>query len=159
LVPPVFADAGIGEYGRCGFVVTKEFGNNFRPGAVATDMPLAIDKPVDFGLQDFCSKCEICAETCPSGAIPTGDRVVVRGVRRWNIDEEKCRGYWDAIGGSCGICQVACPFNHPNNLFHNAIREAAAKIPISRRALILGEKFFYRYNFKKAPLPDWIELR
>ena len=57
LAVPAFVDAGIGEQGRCAFVVTKEFGNNFRPGAVVTDMPLALDKPVDFGLQDFCEKC------------------------------------------------------------------------------------------------------
>jgi hypothetical protein len=33
LIPPVFIDAGIGEDSRCGYVVTKEFGNNFRPGS------------------------------------------------------------------------------------------------------------------------------
>jgi reductive dehalogenase len=159
LVPPVFVDAGIGEFGRCGFVVTKEFGNNFRPGAVATNMPLAVDKPVDFGLQDFCTKCKICADMCPSGAIPKGEKVTVRGVRRWDIDGEKCRGYWDSIGGSCGICQVVCPFNHRNNLFHNTMREVAERIPSLRDLLIYGEKLFYGNDLKKALQPGWINLK
>src|SRR5271157_666682 len=84
MVVPTFIDAGMGEQGRMGIVVTKEFGNNFRPAAVATDMPLNVDKPVDFGLQDFCDKCEICRGTCPVGAIPK-DRKVVRGVHRWQV--------------------------------------------------------------------------
>lgn len=159
LVPPVFVDTGIGEYGRCGFVVTKEFGNNFRPSAVATDMPLTIDKPVDFDLQDFCSKCKICAEACPSSAIPEGDKVVVRGIRRWHIDDEKCRGYWDAIGASCGICQAVCPFNHPNNLFHDSLREIATRISAMRSLLIWGENAFYHDKYLKAPLPEWINLK
>lgn len=159
IVPPVFIDAGIGELGRCGYVVTKEFGNNFRPGAVATDMPLAVDRPVDFGLQDFCSKCKICADACPSGAIPKGDKVVVRGVRRWDLDDEKCRQYWDTIGGSCGICQVVCPFNHKNDLFHNTIRELAERAPSLQSLLIWGEKTFYNDSFKKAPQPGWIDLK
>ena len=69
LFVPTFIDAGMGEQGRCGIVVTKEFDNNFRPGAVAADMPLVVDKPVDFGVQDFSERCQLCAEYCPSHAI------------------------------------------------------------------------------------------
>ena len=101
LVTPTFVDAGIGEQGRSVDVVTKEFGSNFRPGAVATDMPLEIERHVGFGLQNFCEKCLVCAETCPPGAI---SREVIRGVRRWHFDNNKCRRFWDSIGGSCGIC-------------------------------------------------------
>ena len=101
LVIPTFMDAGIGEQGRSVDVVTKEFGSNFRPGAVATDMPLEIERHVDFGLQNFCEKCLVCAETCPPGAI---SREVIRGVRRWHFDNNRCRRFWDSIGGSCGIC-------------------------------------------------------
>lgn len=157
LVPPTFIDAGIGEDGRCGYVVTKEFGNSFRPGAVATDLPLAPDKPVDFGLQDFCDKCKICAEACPSGAISKKGREVVRGVRRWRINAEKCFNYWIAKGSTCGVCQAVCPWNHPNNAFHNGIREIASGFPSLRNLLIKGERMVYG-GFKPNPNPRWMDL-
>lgn len=157
LVVPAFVDAGIGEQGRCGFVVTKEYGNNFRPGAVATDMPMALDRPVDFGVQDFCEKCMICADECPSGAIPSGGRVVIGGVRRWKVDDDKCRRFWNHVGGSCGICQTVCPWNHPSNLFHDTIREFAENVPSLRRLLIWGEKAAYG-KFKAAKPPEWMTL-
>ena len=158
LVVPTFVDAGIGEQGRCGYVVTKEYGNNFRPGAVATDVPLQTDKPVDFGLQDFCEKCFICAEVCPGGAISNEGRQVVRGVRRWHFDGNKCRRFWDSIGGSCGICQAVCPWNHPNNWFHNLMRELAETFPFLRRLLIYGEKAAYG-KFEPRPVPAWMKTR
>jgi len=155
LVVPAFVDAGVGEQGRCSYVVTKEFGNNFRPGAVATDLPLMVDNPVDFGLQDFCSKCLICAEACPAGAIPTGDKAVVRGIRRWHFDGEKCRRYWDTIGHSCGICQYVCPWNLPNCWHHNAVRELAQRWSVMRTLAIKGHRLFYG-DFRRGPQPEWI---
>ena len=154
LVVPTFIDAGIGEQGRMGIVVTKEFGNAFRPGAVATDLPLTIDKPVDFGLQDFCQKCQICADTCPPKAITKGDRVVMNGTRRWKVDEEKCYTYWLTMGHPCGICQVVCPWNHPNNLWHNSVREVGQRFTRLRSILISGDKFFYKH--KPGPTPKWL---
>lgn len=157
LVVPTFIDAGIGEQGRCGFVVSKTLGNNFRPGAVATDMPLALDKPVDFGLQDFCDKCLICADYCPSGTIPRGGKKVVRGVRRWATEGDKCRRYWATSGHNCSICQAVCPWNHPPNLLHNSVRELSQKFVWFRSPLIRAEKFFYKY--RPAPQPEWITAR
>ena len=158
LVVPTFIDAGIGEQGRTCHVVTKEFGNNFRPGAVATDMPLALDKPVDFGLQDFCDRCLLCADYCPSGAITRGGKEVIRGVRRWPFEGNKCRRYWDRLGGSCAICQAVCPWSHPNNLLHDTVREVAQKFPPLRKWLIHGERLVYG-KYKPAPEPDWIRTK
>jgi ferredoxin len=154
LVAPLFVDCGIGEDARCGYTVSKEFGNNWRPGGIVTDLPLLPDKPVDFGLQDFCEKCGICAETCPSGAIPKGGRKVVRGYEKWHIDAEKCYTYWNAIGHSCGICQSVCPWNHMNNWFHKSNREFAQRFPRLRKSLIRAEKIFY--NHKPKPAPRWM---
>lgn len=156
IVPPVFVDAGIGEYGRCGYVVSKEIGNNWRPGAVATDLPLSIDKPVDFGLQDFCEKCGICAELCPSGAIPKGKDAmeVVRGIRRWQLDDNKCYKYWVTIGHACGVCQSVCPWNHRTNLMHKIVRETAERFPSLRNFVIKCEDIFY--NHKRGPEPKWM---
>ena len=154
IVAPVFVDAGMGEYGRCGQVVTKEFGNNFRPGGVLTDLPLIPDKPVDFGLQDFCEKCTICADRCPSGAIPKGNKVVVRGVRKWQIDADQCIKYLYTTGHSCGICQVVCPWNHTNNWFHNSIREIAERLPGLRKLIISADRSLYQHP--PAPDPKWM---
>jgi len=154
IVAPVFIDAGIGEHGRCGQVVTKEFGNDFRPGGVLTDLPLVPDKPVDFGLRDFCEKCTICADRCPGGAIPRGEEEIVRGVKKWQIDGEKCLRYMYATGHNCDICQVVCPWNHSNSWFHNTVREIASKWSRARQALISADKFFYRH--KPGPEPKWL---
>lgn len=39
LIPPLFIDSGIGEDARCGYGITKEFGINWRPGSITTDLP------------------------------------------------------------------------------------------------------------------------
>jgi len=154
-VVPAFIDAGIGEQGRNSFVVSKDIGCNWRPGAVATDMPLALDKPVDFGLQDFCEKCKRCAEYCPSGAITKGGKEIVRGVRRWTFDAEKCMRYWNELGHSCGICQAVCPWNHPNSLLHDGVRELSQRFSFLRRPIIHAEKLVYG-SYRRAPTPDWM---
>ena len=155
-VPPMFVDAGIGEYGRCDFCVTKEFGNNWRPGAVVTDMPLIPDKPVDFGLQDFCEKCHICADACPSGAISKGEKVVVNGVKKWQLDADKCAHFWYKTGTCCSICQIVCPFNHTNSWFHNTIRNSVESLPWTRSLVIKGENFFYPLHKQLKPPPKWM---
>jgi len=155
LAVPVFVDAGIGEQGRHAFCVSKDIGCNWRPGAVATDMPLAVDKPVDFGLQDFCLKCKLCAEICPSKAISFGGKEVHRGVRRWAFDGNACAKYWQQMGNSCGMCQAVCPWNHKDNLLHNGIRELIQRFSFLRSAIIKGEKLWYG-EFKRVAPPDWM---
>lgn len=110
-VVPVAVDAGLGEVGRCGYLVTRELGANLRLSCVTTDLPLALDRPVNLGVQDFCRRCNRCAVNCPVGAIPEGEKVVVRGVRKWMIDPYKCLGFWVSQGSVCGVCQVVCPWS------------------------------------------------
>jgi ferredoxin len=153
MVPPMFIDAGMGEQGRMGICVTKEFGNNFRPAAVATDMPLIIDKPVDFGLQDFCDKCMVCADACPSGAIPK-ERTVRRGVRRWQVNDQKCRSYWNHLGGPCAICQSCCPWNFESTAFHDLNRELNQRFKIYRKPAVWGFKLIYERK-EWDPNPQW----
>ena len=46
-----------------GDVVLNPFlGPRYKADVVTTDMPLEIDRPIDFGLQDFCRKCGRCDE-------------------------------------------------------------------------------------------------
>jgi hypothetical protein len=53
VLPPLAADAGLGEVGRIGYLMTKEFGPRIRLSAVTTDLPLVPDKPVDIGVENF----------------------------------------------------------------------------------------------------------
>jgi reductive dehalogenase len=158
LAVPVAVDAGLGELARCGYVVSKELGANFRLACVTTDLPLALDKPVDLGVQDYCEKCLKCAETCPSRAIPFGDKVEVRGIRRWKIDEVKCLLYWGSQGAACGICQVVCPWSKPRTLFHRVVAEIATRIPWSRRFLTKADDLVYGAKYKPRPYPEWARL-
>ena len=153
LVVPTFIEAGMGEQGRMGICVTKEFGTNFRPGGVATDMPMMIDKPVDFGLQDFCDKCKVCLDACPSHAVPK-ERTVQRGIYRWQVNDPNCRAYWATLGGhACAICQAACPWNFESTPFHDLVREASERIKFFRRLVVLGYKLFYtRKTWDPDPL-------
>ena len=88
LCVPVAADAGLGELGRLGLLMTPEFGPRVRLSAVTTNMPLVQDKPVTFGVQEFCSICKKCADNCPSGSIDTGSKKPVRGVKKWQSNME-----------------------------------------------------------------------
>ena len=62
----------------------------FKAAVVTTDLPMAVDRPIDFGMQDFCDKCCKCARECPSGAISHGDKILHNGYEKWPNDVEKC---------------------------------------------------------------------
>ena len=50
MLVPLAVDAGMGEMGRLGYLMTKEFGPRQRLSAVTTDLPLRPDQPVDIGV-------------------------------------------------------------------------------------------------------------
>jgi 3-chloro-4-hydroxyphenylacetate reductive dehalogenase len=91
VVPPVLLLAGLGEMCRMGDTVLHPFmGPRFKAAVVTTDLPLAPDKPIDFGLQAFCAACKKCARECPSGAISSGGKVMINGYEKWPLDVQKC---------------------------------------------------------------------
>jgi len=114
LCVPVAVDAGMGELGRSGVLLTREFGSAIRLATVTTDLPMAVDRPVDLGIQQFCRDCRLCAMACPAGAIPSGEKVAVRGVRRWKLAAGRCYHYWRQVGSDCALCLVACPWSKPD---------------------------------------------
>ena len=59
---PIAEAAGLGELGRLGLLMSREFGPRQRLSTVTTDLPLAVDSPVDIGVVKFC---EICGKMCP----------------------------------------------------------------------------------------------
>src|SRR4030066_70831 len=97
---------------RTGDCVLHPFlGPRFKAAVVTTDLPLLVDKPIDFGLQDFCSRCKKCARECPSGALSSGDKVIYNGYERWPSHTEKCTSMrvGNQKGSGCGTCIKVCP--------------------------------------------------
>ncbi|MBT7085736.1 MAG: reductive dehalogenase [Desulfobacterales bacterium] len=147
MVPPIAIDAGLGEQGRHGVMITPELGSNFRPAVVTTNIPMKTDKPIDFGVQDFCKTCRICAKNCPSRAIPMGDKEVVRGYRRYKINSSRCYNFWYSNLGNigCRLCVTVCPYTRKSNWLHRTALEVTANDPsgMSQRILSKMQKSFY----------------
>ncbi len=118
LTVPVAVDCGLGELSRAGFLMNKKLGLGLRLGVVTTDMPLEHDAPVDISVQSFCDQCEICAENCPSGAIPRGSKTEHNGIMKWKLDAEKCYRYWHVVGTDCAVCMATCPWTRPPSWYH-----------------------------------------
>jgi tetrachloroethene reductive dehalogenase len=115
---PLAVDAGLGEPGRHGMLITPELGPCLRLCKVFTDLPLEPDRPVEFGIGDRCATCRACAAACPAGAIsadaePSYNVVCESnsaGVLSWPVDAQKCLAFWRTNGGGCANCVAACPF-------------------------------------------------
>ena len=116
---PLAIDAGLGELGRNGLLITPLYGPRVRLCKILTDLPLETDKPIEFGIKDFCKKCKLCAEECEADAISTMDEpsfdVACRsnnpGAMKWYVDVEKCYLYWCENGTDCSTCIKVCPYN------------------------------------------------
>jgi len=154
---PLAVDAGLGELGRFGYLITEEFGPRVRLSAVTTSLPLVPDKPVDLGVQKFCARCLKCAHTCPSGSIPTGEKVVFNGVEKWKLDEEGCFDYWAKVGTDCNICMAICPYSRPNRSFHRLTRWMVAKSPIARTFFSYVDTMIYGRKWHSGRVPLWID--
>jgi reductive dehalogenase len=143
MLPPVAYDAGLGELGRHGYLISRKFGSRIRLGAVTTDLPLVPDKPISFGVQDFCEICKKCALNCPPNAISHADKDSIRGVEKWQMKMEQCLIYWRTIGTDCGLCMKICPFSHPPSILHNIIRLGIKNSSLARKISSWGDDLFY----------------
>ncbi len=110
LIPPAI-EAGLGELGKHGSMIHRKLGASFRLACVLTDLPLLPDSRDDFGADEFCANCRVCADACPPDAI-LKEKTMVRGERRWYVDFDKCLPYFNEAL-SCAICLAVCPFSRP----------------------------------------------
>ena len=132
LQPPLLLLSGLGEVSRIGEVILNPYlGPRLKSGAVTTDLPLAHDKPIDFGLQAFCEACNKCARECPSGAITAGPKLMFNGYEIWKSDSQKCATYRVTTegGAMCGRCMKTCPWNLEGIFKEKPFRWAAMNVP------------------------------
>lgn len=157
--PLVARDAGLGEIGRMGLLMTPKLGPRVRIAVVSTDLPLITDKRTfDYSVIDFCTQCKKCADVCPSRAIPFDDRKEINGVKRWQINQEKCFTMWCRLGTDCSRCASVCPYSHPDNFLHNLIRKGIRNSSIFRKAALQLDDFFYGRKPAPKELPEWMRL-
>lgn len=149
---PIAMAAGLGEFGRLGFLITEKFGPRVRLCKVFTDLPLKYDsyKPFKydsykpFGVDEFCEVCKKCARHCPSQAIPEGEKTMKgynisnhSGTLKWYINAEKCFSFWAKNPTDCANCIRVCPFNKPKGKIHDFSRFIVrSKIQIFNQLLI-----------------------
>jgi reductive dehalogenase len=155
---PYALQAGLGEYGRHGLLITKEFGPRVRIGKIFTDLPLTHDKPVRFGVKEFCEMCRRCSNACPPQAIPHAEpqtKIInqsnFQGIRKWTVDAEKCFNFWVNQGTDCTICIRVCPYNKDFRKWYFRVGRWLAGTRLRRLVLWLDSKL--KFHHRKPP--DW----
>ncbi len=160
LVIPLAVQAGLGEYGRNQMVITEEFGPRVRFSKIFTDLPLVHDKPKRFGVTEFCTICQRCADACPPKALPIGppkvggaNRSAIKGVKKWTADCEKCFGFWTKMRSDCAICMRVCPYNKD---FSRPLMRLARRLAGTRlRRVMLWLDIKLGYGERVAPGTWW----
>jgi reductive dehalogenase len=157
---PLTLLAGLGELSRIGELVLNPFlGPRFKTTVITTNLPLAVDKPIDFGLQDFCEKCKKCARECPCTAISFGDKVLFNGYAIWKPDVEACTRYriTNPYGSACGRCMKTCPFNKQNLLLHRLALWLVIHVPILRKLFTWLDDAL-AYGIRNPVWKWWLDL-
>lgn len=155
---PLAIKAGLGEYGRHGLLITPQLGPRVRIGKVFTDLPLAHDQPIRFGVREFCDICRRCSDACPPQAIAAGEPTTerhnqsnIRGVKKWTTDAEKCFGFWASQATDCSICIRVCPYNRDYPKWLNQVRLRLMGSPLRRLLLWLDD----RLGRGRRQAPKW----
>jgi len=154
--PPLVLLAGLGEISRIGDVVMNPFlGPRLKCGVITTELPMTVDKPIDFGLQTFCNNCLKCARECPSGAISAGPKVMFNGYEMWRSDAEKCTRYrlTNSAGSMCGRCMKTCPWNLEGIFKEAPYRFLATRFPAT--APLLSRIDDWLGNGSINPVKKW----
>ena len=136
---PLVVLAGLGEMSRIGETVLNPFlGPRSKSAVVTTNLPLAWDQPIDFGLQDSCRQCMKCARECPCDAITYNEPVMFNGYEQWKQDVQRCTSYrmTNQGGAACGRCMKACPYNNEGLLAHRALLWVATRFPKAKPFLL-----------------------
>lgn len=160
---PLAIDAGLGQAGRHGLLITPQFGPRCRICKVLTDLPLETESPIDFGVTAFCEVCKKCADHCPGGAISKkarshepGSVSSNRGVLKWEFNAEKCRKFQtESTGTNCGVCIRVCPYNKSRHWIHSAVRWSIENLPVSNPLWVKMDDAFSYGKFRDPERFFW----
>ena len=100
-------EAGLGQMGVNGQLLTPEAGSRCRLAMVTTQMPLVLGAPRDFGIPRICDECQACVRRCPAGAIPV-KRTWYRGIEKSKLNLARCFPVVSQVHG-CSVCMKVCP--------------------------------------------------
>jgi epoxyqueuosine reductase QueG len=115
---PLSAKAGLGAIGKNGLLITKEFGPRCRISPIFIDQKLFefTDSKEHEWIHDFCAKCGLCVQSCPTSAIYS-EPLLTKEFHSSSIpdryetyDREKCFASFAATMG-CAVCIRTCPFS------------------------------------------------
>ena len=104
---PLFVEAGLGQLGANGQLLSPHFGSRARLMLVTTNAPVTYDRPEDYGIHKFCQECQVCVDRCPGRAI-SREKVWWRGVDKNKLIYERCRPIMVTYHG-CAVCMIVCP--------------------------------------------------
>ncbi len=159
---PMAIDAGLGQYGRHGLLITPDLGSNVRLCKVLTNLPLVPDSPIDFGVLDFCRTCKRCAKACPSFSISYDDdpswtgasKSNNPGILKWYVNAESCYNYWTLNGADCSRCVISCPFTKDRHWSHGLTRFFIKYLPWLNRFWVKLDKWL-GYGRQRNPKAFW----
>jgi epoxyqueuosine reductase QueG len=105
--------AGLGWIGKCGLLVTEQFGTAVWFSVILTNAPLRCAEPT---VESRCGKCSVCVDACPANAI-SGKLWSVETDRDAFLDAAKCASYTRQRAKElinvdwplCGRCIAVCP--------------------------------------------------
>jgi epoxyqueuosine reductase len=149
-------EAGIGWQGKHSIVINKKIGSFFFIGILILNIELEYDEPVT---GDYCGKCRLCIEQCPTGAINENHTIDARKcIANLNIENKgpipveiipKLEG---RIYG-CDRCQEVCPWNGnalPHRVPEFQIDEELAGMTADEWSSLSKERF--KKMFKRTPV-------
>ena len=153
---PCILMAGLGEVSRIGDTILNPFiGPRSKSVVFTTDLPMTVDQPINFNLQNFCESCKKCARECPCNAIPFGPKVMFNGYEIWKADVEKCTKYrvTNMKGSACGRCMKMCPWNREDIVEAEQWMWQAINHPENAKALADQDDF--DGNGARNPVKRW----
>lgn len=110
---PLARDAGLGEVGKNGLLITRNNGPRVRLAAVYTDienLPFAPQNNEYRWIRAYCDTCNICHHKCPAGAY-FPEPVILEDGGPTFIDHTLCAEPFSRDNG-CTLCIKFCPFSY-----------------------------------------------
>jgi len=100
--------SGIGFIGKNNTLITEKYGSYVFLGEIITDLIIEKDKELDLD----CGSCNLCINSCPTGAIiQKNPNICLSYITQKKDIEEKWFEFFNGRLFGCDTCQDICPFN------------------------------------------------